>query len=190
MSLEPEHFKSPESAVGFLALLSMLWQQLMCSRTDKRSETEDLSELRPAKPPFKLDEDYQSPGLFDVASMSWKRVLQPRTLCYSPSCTQLWESSFYPQFFLLPVNVTLWLSWSLFFFQQDLNLDCTRAASWMMWVFSWAVCLKPGRGNSTAVCWAWCKFERKGSAFVTWLLTLDCSLHFCLSLLSSISAQV
>lgn len=71
----------------------MLWQQSMCSRTDEHSETEDVSELWPAKPPFKLHEDYQSPGLFVFAGMSWKRVLQPRILCYFPSCTQLWESS-------------------------------------------------------------------------------------------------
>lgn len=59
-----------------------------------------------------------------------------------------------------------------------------------MWVFSWAFCLKPGRGNSTTACWAWCKFERKGSAFVTWFLTLNYSIHFCLSLLNPISAEV
>lgn len=93
MSLELWQFKGPKSTVGFLALFSMLWQQSLCSRTDERSETEDVSELWPAKPPFMLDEDNQSPGLFVFASVPWKRVLQPRILRYSPSCTQLWESS-------------------------------------------------------------------------------------------------
>lgn len=38
----------------------------MCSGTDERSGPEDLSELWPAQSPFKLDEDYQSPGLFSL----------------------------------------------------------------------------------------------------------------------------
>lgn len=60
----------------------------------------------------------------------------------------------------------------------------------MIWVFSWPFCMKSGRGNSTTICWAWCKFEKKGSAFVTWFVTLNYSSHFCLFLLSTISAGV
>lgn len=122
MSLEPWQFKGPKSTVGFLALFFMLWPQLMCSKTDERSEMEDLSELWPAKPPFKLDEDYQSPRLFVFASVSWKRFLQPRILCYSPSCTQLWESSIHS----FSCCLLMWL-----FDKAEVYFFSTGSESWL-----------------------------------------------------------
>ena len=94
----------------------------MCSRTDERSGPAGLSELWPAEPPFKLDEDYQSPGLFSLCWRVLEKSSAAKVLCRPPSCTPLWQSFTHS----FSCRILMWL-----FGRAKVCTPSVRSASWL-----------------------------------------------------------
>lgn len=130
-------------------------------------------------------------GYFVSANVSWKKLWRKGS-CAAPYLHTA-PRGFRPQLLLLQLNVTLAEPEPIFFL-WDLNLNCTLNFQSVMWVFILSVGLIAGEGNSNAVGlklthhWLDLMQIRKEGLCVCWFITLNYSIHFFLSLLSTISA--